>query len=729
MLEGAKWVGGFGEEAPKIRGQIYIPKNIEKAEIEICGLGTFRLYINGSSVTDEVFPMLWSDYHKRLLSDLQYKIEVNTTHRIYVPRYDITEYIKEGKNSISVLLGNGWYNQYERVVEGNMSYGKPVLCYRITVKYRDGQCEYFVSNETLKWQKSHITYNNLYLGETQDLRLYDEQWKMPEFDEYRWENVEEIEIPETIYDLKKCDGDKRIRTLTPVLVAQKGDKRIYDCRENITGWIKVAVSGKIGQRVIVEYAEELYSDKTLNFESSGGEEQIQKDAYICSGKKMVSEPYFTWHSFRYFSIEGDGEPIECVVVHAPIRCRTDFECNEKVLNWIYDAYVRTQLNNMHMGVPSDCPHRERLGYTGDGQLTCGAAMSVLDADGFYRKWIKDIMDCQDIYTGRIQHTAPFYGGGGGNGGWGCAIVMVPYKHYKHFFDKGVLVETYPYMEKWIEYMFTQTQNNIVLYEEKDAEINPDYWNLGDWCTPNEVKIPKGFVNTYFLIKSLIYMQEIASIINQRFKYENKIIDLKEALKNKYFDHNTHTFCNSEQGADAFALDIDLGDEETEEQLLRKYSTLKNFDTGIFGTYILLNVLFERGYTDIAVNLMTANGKHTYYNMMQSGATTLWERWDGLWSHNHPMFGAIVELFIKYLLGVNIIDKENISIQPQFCKCINHIKATIKTNTGTVQLQYKINNDNLTIDLKKDCEENVVFDYEDEKQVVSEELSSFERKVK
>ena len=204
-------------------------------------------------------------------------------------------------------------------------------------------------------------------------------------------------------------------------------------------------------------------------------------------------------------------------------------------------------------------------------------MCIFDSKEFYRKWIRDVLDCQNVSTGRIEHSAPFYGGGGGNGGWGCAVVVVPYNYYKYYFDKDILWESYPYMEKWAEYMFTQTEDGLAIYEEKGAKVLPDYWNLGDWCTPDKVEIPQGFVNTYYLIKALLYMKEIAVVINKSFAYDRKISELKNAMVREYFDAGTHTFCNSVQGADAFALDIGLGDEKTEQGLLAKYSAMNEFE--------------------------------------------------------------------------------------------------------------------------------------------------------
>ncbi|MBQ2812111.1 MAG: hypothetical protein IJE63_02565, partial [Clostridia bacterium] len=318
--------------------------------------------------------------------------------------------------------------------------------------------------------------------------------------------------------------------------------------------------------------------------------------------------------------------------------------DDEVLQWLFDTYIRTQLSNVHCCVPSDCPHRERLGYTGDGQLACDAAMTCFDAKDMYLKWMQDIADSQDIYGGHVEHTAPFYGGGGGPGGWGGAIVFVPYTFYKHYGDKEVLKKYYRNMCKYLEYMENHSEESLVVRSEKGG------WCLGDWCTPEKMELPEPFVNTYFYIRAMRCVREIAAIIG-----ENVPVDMDEreerairSVYNKYFDNATGSFCNAVQGADAFAVDLGLGDERTYKNVLAKYSALGKFDTGIFGTDILVRILCERGDKDLARKLLTSrDGIGTFNYMREHGATTLWENWDGADSHSHPMFGAVIASMVKF----------------------------------------------------------------------------------
>ena len=165
-----------------------------------------------------------------------------------------------------------------------------------------------------------------------------------------------------------------------------------------------------------------------------------EDVFVGDGATHTFAPQFVWHAFRYLEVTGPGvQSVSVAVVHADTPVTAAFECSSPELNWLFDAYVRTQLDNMHGGVPSDCPHRERLGYTGDGQVCAPAAMLMLDSRAFYRKWIRDIFDSQDKTTGHVNHTAPFAGGGGGPGGWGCAAVTVPY----HFYGSSVILGRSP----------------------------------------------------------------------------------------------------------------------------------------------------------------------------------------------------------------------------------------------------------------------------------------------
>ena len=381
---------------------------------------------------------------------------------------------------------------------------------------------------------------------------------------------------------------------------------------------------------------------------------------------------------------------------------------------------------MHTGHPSDCPHLERRGYTGDGQLTCHAALSVLDAKAFYKKWLRDIGDCQDVQSGHVQYTAPYIRSGGGPGGWGCAIVEVPYQLYKHYGDKDVLAEYYDNMRRYIDYLEAHSEFGLVTSDEKDV------WCLGDWCGPNvlypdkditahnqQVILPAPLVNTYFMVRSLRTMCEIARVIGKDgdvSEYEEKAEMRERAIRAAYFNAFDGNFLMNVQGANAYAVDLGLGDQKTYDNMCTYYRKLGHYDTGIFATDILTRVLFEHGDAELAVSLLTQNGEQGFEHWRQNGATTFHEYWDSnrSRSHNHPMFGAPVAYFFEYLLGIRqkegTAGYEPLLIEPLAVSEFGRMCGSMKIPSGTVSVNYGKQDGNVRFEIGVPPRVEAVFRY-------------------
>ena len=663
----AKWVSA-GEtcEAPIIFGKLFFTQNVTEAKISICGLGFFELYINGQKISKDILVPAWSDYEPRVNRRIAYPLNDTFNHRVYYMEYTITENLTIGENKIEIWLGNGWYNQHERNAEGDLWYDKPKLAYTVEITDKNGNKSYQHSDENLKWRPSPIYFNNVYFGEKWD---------------YRFENlcdshpVEVVAKPKAPLIKQTCPPDREIRNIIPEKIYGSDNKAVYDVGENITGYISCKGKGKI----IIRYAEEIDKNCELDFLSAGGEGQIQCDEYYTE-KERTLKPKFSVKGFRYFEVMGEVSDINVIVVHSDIPVTSYFESGNQILNWLYAAYIRTQLDNMHYGIVSDCPHRERLGYTGDGQITCNAAMLTLGCRDLYKKWIYDIMDCQCPETGHVQHTAPFYGGGGGPGGWGSAVVIVPFQYYMHYGDVDILKECYPYMIKWFYYMQSRMENDLIVAEEKGG------WCLGEWCTPKQITIPEPLVNTYYFIKSMKIMLQVGEVIGcdiNKKDITDQLVRSMTSIKEMYCKEPAL------QGSDAFLLDLGIGDERALESLNERYSKTGEYDTGIFGTPILTKVLFENGYADTAFNLLTSRADTSFYNMMKNGATTLWENWDGRESHNHPMFGAVTECLFEYILGIRPLSPgyEKIIIDPKEISGLSWAKGHITVKSGVIQVEY------------------------------------------
>lgn len=675
----AQWVGAGERTADSfwvIRGEFSV-QGLRSAALRVLGLGFFKCYINGICVNPDTFLPLSSDYE----GSCDPVDECLSGHRIYVPEFDITPLVRDGVNVIDIRFGGGWYCHCSRV------FGLPKAIYHIVAETNEGRLE-FGSNERCLVRADCVAGYKFTAFEHHDLMRRED-----------WQAVVLTEALETEYCTTDCPADKLIAVRPVELIGCGEAGKIYDCGENTTGCPVLKLRAPAGERVRVIFSEELTPDGGLDMSHHHG----QEFSVVSDGSEQEVQPEFTWFGFRYFAVTGEAEPIGVKVIHADIAPISDFACDNETLNWAYRTFLHTMLCNMHTGHPSDCPHLERRGYTGDGQLTCHAVLSTLDAEAFYRKWLQDIADGQDQISGHIQYTAPYIRSGGGPGGWGCAIVEVPYQLYRHYGDSAVLARYYGNMRRYLDYLEAHSEYGLVT-SDKAGE-----WCLGDWCGPNvlypdrdftshnqQVILPAAMVNTYFMVKSLEKMCEIARVIGREAdiaEYEEKIAYRKGAIRAAYYNAFDRNFIMNVQGANAFGLDIGVGEAKTYENLVRYYRKLGGYDTGIFATDIVTRLLFARGDAELAVALLTGEGPQGFAHWRENGATTFHEYWDSnrSRSHSHPMFGAAVAYFFEYLLGIRQPDGEagyrSLDIAPQAVGCFGWMRGSMRIPAGQVAMAY------------------------------------------
>ncbi len=683
-----KWITcDASVETPLFEKQFTV-RNGEQVKISICGLGYFTLLCNGKPVTDDLFVPAQTNYTTRDLTVFGYPIyDTISTRTLYVS-YDLTAFVHAGENTLSVILGNGWYRQNERLGETHGWYGDSLLCcFDLYLTDPNGTTRIICSDGTENGYVYPILHCGIFSGELWDTRMFAKPLPKTE--------VKVCEYHTDRLELQTCPRDRVIRTICPKEIAPS----VYDAGENITGRVVLKVKGESGAKITLQYAEE-QENGVLDFISTGGgwrgltgdRYQIQEDAFLLDGSAQTLTTMFVFHCFRYFSVAGEAtiENVRVEVIHTDIERTSTFTSDNAALNWLYDAYCRTQLDNLHGCVPSDCPHRERLGYTGDGQICAPAVMLCFDAKEVYRKWIADILDCQDQKGGHVQHTAPFMGGGGGPGGWGGAIVLVPWDFYCRYGDKEMLADTYFAMQRYLEYLFAHSDNHLVMREEKGG------WCLGDWATPGGKHLPEPFVNTCYLIVCL----EIVAKVTQILGYGDGAAYLavadasRKAVEQTYYDGTQ--YIGGDFGADAFAAFAKLP--HAEEALARtaeKYRKLGYMDTGFLATAILPEMLFTHGYAADAVALMASEDTTTLFGAMRkAGATTIWE-----YSRNpkvsqcHPMYGACTAQLFTGLLGIrqreNTAGYTDLVISPTLDSLVKHAAGSIYTAHGRVSVEFTV----------------------------------------
>lgn len=676
---------------PCIRGEFMLDGEIASASVTACGLGLCELSLNGMRISDELFVPVNSDFHASENQVCFTKFGEQTSHRIYCLRYDITPLLSD-KNCIGAMLAPGWYEKY----------GCVKLAFRIDVKFADGRtAEILSGGDWLTWTQSPIEWWNFFHGEHHN---YDKHrldgWNTVGFDAGAWQAVSEIEAPESNYFYQDCPADRVIRHITPKLIAETDELFIYDMGENITGTPIIKAVGSDVTEINLRVSERL--------DENGGIEDYtnhnQHAVFVTDGSDRLYSLKFVWLGFRYASVTKNAEIVSCAVIHMDLERTSSFTSSNEQLNWLYEAYLRTQLDNLHSGIPSDCPHLEKRGYTGDGELVCECVMMLLDAKKFYRKWLYDISDCQDRISGHVQYTAPYTHSGGGPGGWGSAIAEVPYMYYKTYGDASVLEEFLPQVYRYFDYLEAHSENDLVVSDQ------PGEWCLGDWCVPDgqahdengkpySPLLPYPYVNTYFYIKTINRLIEFCEVLGRngeipalRARAEKK----KAAILRDFYDEATGDFAKNLSGANVFALDIGLGDERTLTHVVQHYTAEPWYNTGIFGTDILTRVLFERGYGALAYRLLTSDGEYSFGRWMRDGCTTLPEYWTYQRSQNHPMFGAVVRYLHKFILGIDQrgAGYRDIVIEPCCTDVLPSAAGYITTEYGKISVSYTKSTDGL-----------------------------------
>ncbi|MDI4645804.1 alpha-L-rhamnosidase [Cohnella hashimotonis] len=723
-----QWIGAPDiAGSPLFRGTFPVGKPCERAVVYFACLGYGELYLDGSKVGDHVLDPNWSDYDDRTIEGLLYPYNDNGNKSVYYVAYDITADLTVGKHSFGTMLGNGFYNQTARTVEGRMSYGNPRFLLQLMIKYADGSEERIVSDGSWRNECGPILFDNVFVGEVYDARREIEGWCEPEFDESDWQPVHIMSAPSGVLRAQQCPADKVMGTIRPICRTQLGEGcYVYDMGQNFSGWVRLRVrSTPGGSRFTLRFAEELHPNGTLDFTSAGGTDQIQHDVYISRGDDTEDyEPRFVWHGFRYVEISGfPGDPGDDaaigVIVHASVDSVGSFECSDETLNRIQRMYRWSQLSNLHGGVPSDCPHRERLGYTGDGHITAKAAIYNFGMASFYRKWVQDIGDAQNIQTGFVPHTAPFNGGGGGPG-WGSAYVIVPWLLYWAYGDLSLFRDHYEGMKRWVDYLKGCTDDGCIVEREE-----PGSWCLGDWCIPGSIELPERIVNTYFHAYVTKLLGRIAHVLGRgddQRRYEARYADICLAFNERFLDPELNRYSIGRQGADIFAYALGCVPPEREpairNRLLMQYSEALGgcVDTGIFGTGLLFDTLADWGETDTAIALAVRDAYPGYGYMIKNGATTLWERWDGLESRNHPMFGSISAWMFEHLAGLRMCDESvafaRMVVKPPVTSKLAYAKAEISTIRGTYAAGWERDGDLLVLEAAVPVNGSIVIELPD-----------------
>ncbi|MBA7523733.1 Alpha-L-rhamnosidase [subsurface metagenome] len=710
----AQWITATDTllSAPLLRKEFELEKQIRHAYVYVTGVGNYELYLNSEKVGRNVLDPGMTDYQKRILYST----------------YDVTKQLKKGLNAAGLILGNGAYriqNVEDRYgpwggSDSPVNYPRAIL--QLDITYMDGSKNRIITDESWKFSASPVTFNHIYGGEDYDARLEKPGWASPGFDMSDWQQVAVVKTPGVVLKSHLMPPMKVVQTIHPVAETNpEPGVYLYDMGQNFPGWWRIHVKGASGLTLRVRGAETL-NDSIFPKPLQPGDHLSTKHEYhsrvwtdytLKGNGTEVYEPRFFYTGFRYVEVTTDNPDnlesleIEGRVVHSALERNGQFVTSDSLINRIYRAAKWSQIGNTH-SVPTDCPHREKGGYNGDGQIIAETSIHDFQMASFYTKWLNDMRDSQ-LEDGRIPYTSPtLVGGFGGGIAWSSAYILLPWWMYQYYNDIRIMKDHYLTMKHYLNYLNNLAKTDLDPGESYIINNFGGFWAcLGEWNDPRDSDGPnRPMVNTYYYYLNASVLAKIAAVLGHNedaLKYSALSDTIKTELNKKFFDPETNLY-----GADplyqtyqllALAGDIvpEGHSEEVLQSLIDDINITNNghLNTGIIGTKHLWQVLAHAGSSDLAYTVATQTTFPSYGYWMANGATTLWENWSGGYSHNHQYFGTVSEFFYKYLAGIRSpMDLEttsgykHIHIQPYVPDDLSSVEASLNTIRGKVESNWQ-----------------------------------------
>ena len=629
------------------------------AILNICILGLGECAINGKPVTADVLTTPYTCYDKRVIYQT----------------YDVTDLINLGENAIGIHAGNGFYNNNMSTWNDCMApwRDKPKAALELVLNFESGKTDCLRTDTQWKTHLGPCLYNHMRQGEVFDASRVQHGFDNIGFNDSDWANAIYTHAPGGILSSEKTVPIRVKKILKPISF----ENGIYDFGVNISGWAKIKVSGTKGQKIVLSYGEALTDDGEFTEASRAFcviEDKPLKASceFICSGNANEEyQPTFCYFGFRYVKVENapDDFEIEAQFVHSDLGVIGGFECSDKMLSKIHDASVRSILSNF-VGIPTDCPHREQNGWTGDALFSCDQTLMNFDMKTAYSKWFRDFLDVQRP-NGQLPGIIPSAGWGynwGCGPAWDSALILMPYKLYLHTGDASIIKELWSAM---------------VLYMSYFKSMSIDYiadFGLGDWCSADENDVcPIEITDTAYFFADAITMSKMALLIGESdAEWLALAEEIKNAWKNKFWNKNEYAHYQTYWACAIYQGLLDKDEIPYAAEKLAQLVIKNNYrlNCGTLGIKYIFDALSENGYADAIYKMVTNTEYPSYAYWINKGMTTLCESWDMTSSLNHHMFSEVENWFYKYLGGIRVTD-EGFVIAPVYLEDIDYVKATHK----------------------------------------------------
>lgn len=703
MMDSKNWQGawiGDGRDinyapAPYFRKNFTAGKSIKSARAYIAVAGLYELYINGEKVGNHRLDPMYTRFDRRTL---------------YVT-YDVTGQLRQGDNALGVLLGNGWYNHQSKAVwdfDRAPWRNRPAFCLDLRITYTDGSTETIPTDLSWRTSSGALVFNSIYTGEHYDARLEQKGWNTPDFDDSKWRGVGFRGAPSRNIVAQQIRPIRNVLTI-PAKSMNKIDEKAYvfDFGQNMSGVTRIKISGEKGTEVRIKHGERLHDNGRLDMSNidvyyRGDKEKdpFQTDILILSGGEDEYMAKFNYKGFRYVEVTSD-KPVEldqnsltAYFMHSDVPPVGTIHTSSELVNKLEWATGNAYLSNL-MGYPTDCPQREKNGWTGDGHFAIETALYNYDGITVYEKWLADHRDEQQP-NGVLPDIIPTGGWGYGtdNGlDWTSTIAIIPWNLYLFYGDSKPLADCYESIKRYVDYVNRTSPNHLTS------------WGRGDWVPVKSHSNKELTSSVYFYVDTKI-LAHAAKLFNKPddYAYYTALAEkIKNAVNDKYLNEETGIYANGSQTELSVPLQWKIVPEnkigKVAQNLAKKVEEAGfHLDVGVLGAKAILNALSENGYPETAYKVAAQDTYPSWGWWIVNGATTLLENWDLQAerdiSDNHMMFGEIGGWFYKGLGGI-FPDPEqpgfkHIILRPNFVKELKHFEAQHDSPYGQIVSKWEWN---------------------------------------
>lgn len=649
--QGAQWIArttNMDEQpAPMFRRQFALEGKIKRARVYLCGLGYYELFIDGRRVGNHLRDPDFTRFDRRDL---------------YVT-YDVTPFLKCGANVVGVILGNGWFNMQSKTVWkwGRVSWrASPRLLLSLFVEYADGHTAVICSDSSWKTATGPIRFDSDYGGEIHDARLEKPGWDKIGYEDSTWQPAEVVAAPGGKLAAQMMPPITVAKVIKPVKLSQpRPGVFVFDMGQNFAGYTQLIVKGKAGTEITLRHGERLFPNGTLDnraidkfVKRMGKNQQFQRDNYILKGGDVQTwHPVFTYYGFQYVQVTGfPGNPtlnsVDGVFTHSAVPVAGEFECSNPLLNKIQHATRWSYLSNLQ-GIPTDCPTREKNGWTGDAQLATQTGIYNFMPAAVYSEWL-NAFDDEQLPSGELPNKVPTSGSGYHcNPAWDSAYELIAYYLYEYYGDTQPLCEHYDGLKRHVDFLTTQATDGIIS------------GGLGDWA-PFKTRTPANITNTAYYYRDARIVSLAASLTgktDESAHYAQLADQIRTDFNTQFYHPSTGTYGNGSQTSLSCALYFDLVEPGNRTRVVQNLvASVKrshdHLDGGILGAQYVLSSLTDNGCANLAYQIASQTTLPSWGWWIEQGATTLWESWNGSGSHNHIMFGTIGAWFYQALAGIN-----------------------------------------------------------------------------